>query len=116
MEPTRKNTSPNLGLFSMVAAICSFFVCGSPLLQFPIAMAGLTMALIERNYSEQHLTGLSMAGLILSIISIVISFCSYFVIICVYRVILPDPELGPVYVKMFQQMMNLLSGSGLPSL
>lgn len=116
MEPTKKNTTPNIGFFSLVAAILSFFVCGSPLLQFPIAMAGLTIALIERNRSGNHLTGVAMAGLILSIISIVISLCSYLIIICVYRVILPDPEFGPMYIKMYHQMMDLIQSGVIPSL
>lgn len=116
MEPTKKNTTPNIGFFSLVAAILSFFVCGSPLLQFPIAMAGLTIALIERNRSGNHLTGVAMAGLILSIISIVISLCSYLIIICVYRVILPDPKFGPMYIKMYHQMMDLIQSGVIPSL
>ncbi len=114
MHPNNNSgdTAARLALFSIASGGASVLFCFSPLVQFPLAMAGLTLAVLARLYNNNHFPGPATAGLILSVAGIAFSLFTFVMIVVVYRVILPDPVLGPEYSQLYQQIMGGF-GSGL---
>lgn len=104
------SAAERLALFSIASGGASVLFCFSPLVQFPLAMAGLTLAILARIHNSNHFPGLATAGLIVSAAGIVFSLFTFAMVVVVYRVILPDPVMGPQYSQLYQQIMNGIGG------
>ncbi len=115
MEPNNHSggTAARLALFSIAGGGASVLFCFSPLVQFPLAMAGLTLAILARLYNGNRFPGPATAGLILSVAGIAFSLFTFTMVVVVYKVILPDPVLGPQYSQLYQQILNGFGSGGL---
>ena len=109
-----ENLAARLATFSVLTGGASVQLCISPLFQFPLAMAGLTLALLSRVQNEKKFSGPAMTGLILSIAGIVISLFTFAMAMLVYNVILPHPVLGKDYMELYRQFFDGVGG--IPSL
>lgn len=115
-KKTPANLGAQLALFSLLAGGASILFCFSPLIQFPLGMAGSTLAILSRLYSDNHFSGQAMAGMITGAIGVVLSLLTFAMVMFVYHVILPNPELGPQYNQILQQFMDGVGNGAIPAL
>ncbi len=118
MNPKKNsgNFAAQLAFLSILAGAASILFCFSPLIQFPLGMAGAALALVSRVQNDSHFTGQAAAGLITSGVGIFFSLVTFAMIMLVYKVILPNPTLGPQYNQMLQQFLDSWNSGVIPSL
>lgn len=118
MNPKKNsgNLAAQLAFLSILAGAASILFCFSPLIQFPLGMTGIALALISRVYNDGHFMGQAMAGLIASAVGIFFSLITFVMVMFVYQVILPSPTLGPQYNQLMQQFLDSWNSGAIPTL
>ena len=118
MNPKKNSGNPaaQLAFCSVLAGAASILFCFTPLVQFPLGMIGITLALISRVQNDKHFMPQAVAGLIASAAGIVFSLITFSMVMFVYQVILPNPTLGPQYNQLLQQFLDSVNSVNLPSL
>ena len=91
MNPKKNSGNPaaQLAFCSVLAGAASILFCFTPLVQFPLGMIGITLALISRVQNDKHFMPQAVAGLIASAAGIVFSLITFSMVMFVYQVILP---------------------------
>lgn len=96
-QPPKKNNG--LAIASMIIGIFALLSCCIPLIQFPLAVAAIVLAILSKK--KKPFSGFAIAGLIMGIIAIVISILMTFYWGYVFTV-MNDPEL----LEMYSDLLN----------
>lgn len=107
-QPQKKPRNA-LAIASLVTGLISLVCIFVPYFGVPIAIAGIVTAILSRHQSDtNYMSGMAVAGLVLSIIGLVL--CALLLIAVIYMML--NPELMETIYDQYYDMIESMEGMG----